>query len=214
MQTNILLLISVVIFTVSGAATSQSQPISQTNELEQLHKLMTGFFSSETQSLQDTSYLHIQLCMQPIWQHKDDGMWLYVEQALWSAPEKPYRQRVYQLYHANTPHTFISKVYELEEPLRWAGACRDENLRSTLTPEMLIDRPGCELYLTQNDDGSFSGATKQGGCQSSWRGAHWVSSHVYISTQGLISWDRGWSKEGELMWGPEEGGYHFEKLSQ
>jgi hypothetical protein len=213
MKLNVSIIACLLFVTVLFPTSSQSQQTYNQIDLNELQELMTGSFSSETQSLEDSSYFHIRLCMQPIWAEKADGLWLYVEQAAYRSLETPYRQRIYQLYLTNDQQTLVSKVYELEEPLQWAGACKDEELRSSIIPEMLVERPGCELFLTREENGSFSGATLEGACLSFWRGAEWVSSHVTINKQGLTSWDRGWTQQGELIWGPESGGYRFDRIS-
>lgn len=183
------------------------------NDLSDLKNMMTGYFSSEAQAMEDTNYFHISLCMQPLWEERTDGYWLYVEQAAFTSIDRPYRQRVYRLYRSEADTALVSKVYEIEDPLQFAGGCSDTILLSNLTPNLLIDRTGCELYLQRTSKNRFEGSTEPGNCLSNWRGATWVSSDVIILPTGLTSWDRGWSETGELIWGPEEGGYRFDKTS-
>jgi CpeT protein len=184
-----------------------------TNEdLLEIKNLMTGFFSTEAHSIEDTSYFHIRLCMHPIWEERHDGHWLYVEQAAFASMDKPYRQRVYHLFLNDDSQSIVSRVYEIENPAPLVGSCNNPSLLSNLKFENLIPRPGCELFLSRTMDMAFVGSTLKGACLSSWRGASWVSSDVSITTEGLTSWDRGWDAENNHIWGPENGGYRFEKI--
>ena len=54
---------------------------------------MAGSYSSAAQSQSDSEYKNIVLHMKPIWMDRTDGRWLYVEQAMQEAADKPYRQR-------------------------------------------------------------------------------------------------------------------------
>ena len=56
----------------------------------------------------------IRLVMLPIWTHRRDGRWLYVEQASVQSIEQPYRQRVYRV-HRDALGVLRSDVYTLHE---------------------------------------------------------------------------------------------------
>ena len=68
-------------------------------ELVELFKLMQGSFNSESQAAANPAFFNISLHMYPIW--KDRGYFLYVEQALDSVQERPYRQRIYHIERVN-----------------------------------------------------------------------------------------------------------------
>lgn len=212
---NRLTIISVFVVTSIATLINSCNPADTYSEkdLSDLKNMMTGFFSTEAQATEDTSYFHIRLCMQPLWEERTDGYWLYVEQAAYASMLRPYRQRVYHLYLSQGDTALVSKVYEIEDPMLFAGGCSDKSLLNLLTPDLLIERPGCELYLQRVSKERFEGSTLPGSCLSSWRGAAWVSSDVIILPTGLTSWDRGWDEQGELVWGPEEGGYRFDKTN-
>ena len=78
---------------------AQSSVVSK-HDLKKLAKCMTGTFSSQKQSLLDSTFFHISLHMTPIWKKSKDGFWLYVEQAMATGLDKPYRQRIYHLFGA------------------------------------------------------------------------------------------------------------------
>ncbi len=193
-----------------GAGILQAQLTGTDRELLELRERMSGFFTSEQQSLADSSYYNIHLHMKPKWTERTDGYWLYVEQAMASAAQRPYRQRMYQLFRQDDS-TLVSKVYELNAPLRFAGAWKNTALLQQLTTDSLQARQGCAIYLHRDTNGRFSGSTPGNECLSSLRGAAYATSEVVIEKNQMISWDRGWSQSGQQVWGAVKGGYHFVK---
>lgn len=183
------------------------------DDLQVLQQRMTGLFSSRAQSLEDSSYYDIALHMEPIWPERKDGYWLYVEQAMARMLEKPYRQRIYHLTRQDK-YTLVSKVFELPQPLRFAGAWKNKSLLSAITVDSLIDRQGCAIYLRKDDAGNFSGSTPGKACLSSLRGATYASSEVIIYADRLVSWDRGWDKDDKQVWGATKGGYRFVRITE
>lgn len=182
-------------------------------DMKVLLSRMTGSFSSEEQSKQDSSYFHIILHMKQVWTSKTDGFWLYVEQAVAAARNKPYRQRIYHVYKQDDT-TFVSKVYEMKNPSQYIGAWEDESKLQSLSTDSLIDRQGCAIYLHKNKDGNFYGSTPGKECLSSLRGATYATSEAVIYADRLETWDRGWNKEDKQVWGAVKGGYIFKKESQ
>lgn len=182
-------------------------------DLLELKNRMEGAFNSELQSKADSDYYNIHLHMAQIWKADKDGYWLYVEQAVAAALKKPYRQRIYHVYRQDDA-TLVSKVYEMNSPLRFAGAYANTDLLSSLTKDSLIDRQGCAIYLHKGKDGNFSGSTPGKDCLSSLRGATYATSEVVIYADKLVSWDRGWDKEDKQVWGAEKGGYQFIKQKE
>ena len=193
----------------SGCCTLTCAPETST-DLEQLADWMTGFFSSLEQSQNDPQFFDIHLHMTRIWNNQKDGYWIYVEQAV--AGKDPYRQRVYHLTEP-MPGRFISKVYEIENPEAFAGAWGNANFAINLSsPEDLIERPGCTIYLIKESDGNYRGSTHEADCKSSLRGAAYATSQVRVMADKLISWDRGYDANDKQVWGAIKSGYIFDKL--
>jgi len=191
-----------------AALDGQSQNPSR--QLLLLKEYMSGAFNSQLQSESDSAYFPIALHMKPIWKNREDGFWLYVEQAMMSMAEKPYRQRVYHLHETND-QKLISEVYELRDPLRFAGDYESDEPLTGQTIDSLIHRSGCAIGLERMPDETFSGRTGDKSCPSSLRGASYATSEVTISKSMLISWDRGFDQSGKQVWGAEKGGYRFAK---
>lgn len=179
-----------------------------TPAVERLVSLMQGSLSSREQALADSEYFDIRLHMLPIWPDRDDGRWLYVEQAMAVAQAEPYRQRVYRV-SAREDGTIESAVYELPDPLRFALAWKDPSKLDALRHEDLVRKDGCEVLLREAEPGRFVGATGQKSCPSDLRGASYATSEVEITEVGVRSWDRGFDQAGAQVWGATKGGYSF-----
>lgn len=178
------------------------------DDLNRLARTMAGIYSSEAQAKADTDYFHIMLRMKPIWKDNKDGFWFYVEQSVAASQTKPYRQRIYHLYILDDS-TIASKVYEIRNPLKYTMGWKDPSLLSGLTPDSLIDRQGCSIYLRMQPGGVFKGSTPGKECLSSLRGATYATSEVAVYPDRLVSWDRGWDKDDHQVWGATKGGYIF-----
>lgn len=178
-------------------------------DLESLFLLMQGSFNSENQSLQDSTYYNISLHMYPIW--KDRGHFLYVEQALNSMQNKPYRQRVYELTRVSDS-TISSAVYTLPNDSLYIGKYNTPEAFNKLTIDSLELRKGCAVILQKISENEFKGSTGEKTCASSLRGASYATSEVSISSDKIESWDRGFDAEGNHIWGAEKGGYVFDKI--
>lgn len=182
------------------------------DDLETAASWMSGYFSSQAQAEQDTNYFDIRLRMVPIWPERDDGYWLYVEQAVADYQERPYRQRVYHVTQ-RADGAIESAIYTLENPLRFAGAWKEPAPLQYLTPDSLSLRDGCAVILQRKDETTFEGSTVENNCPSDLRGASYATSEVVLKPDKLISWDRGYDSEDQQVWGATEGGYIFLKIA-
>ncbi|MBD3367323.1 MAG: hypothetical protein GF405_03975 [Candidatus Eisenbacteria bacterium] len=174
---------------------------------------LTGSFSSAAQAEADTNYFDIRLETVPVWTDRDDGHWLYVEQAAAAHRERPYRQRVYHV--VGMGDTLVrSEVYAIPDPLRFAGAWADDEPLAALTPDSLDLREGCAVYLRMSEQGHFVGGTVGTGCSSTLGGAAYAGSMIVLTPDRLESWDRGFDEHGEQVWGAETGPYVFERIRE
>jgi hypothetical protein len=179
-------------------------------DLNELAGLMQGSFSSGDQSKIDSGYFDIRLEIKRIWPERTDGIWLYVEQAAARSLDKPYRQRIYRLTETGY-NLFESEVFEIEEPLRFAGEWKKKRPFATNGTEILMPRQGCSVHLKKIGKKTYSGSTVDKECLSDWRGAKYATSIVTITKKGMITWDRGFDENGSFLWGAEKAGYHFKK---
>jgi CpeT protein len=178
--------------------------------------LLVGSFTSAEQAKTDRDFREIHLHAIRVWTARTDGPWIYLEQAVAAEPLKPYRQRFYQIRLSEhpdvVPGTVESRVYELPgDPLAFAGAWSEPARFDAISPDQLVQREGCTVYLVPNTDGSWSGGTDGSGCSSALRGATYATSEVTVTGTELRSWDRGFDKDGKQVWGAEKGPYVFRR---
>lgn len=189
---------------------SQGKPQEEAKEIP-LIDLMIGSFDSKKQADADSAYYHISLHMYPIWKNRE-GTWLYVEQALASTQDKPYRQRVYQLT-AMADGTIKSSVFTLNDQGRFIGKWQEPGFFNQFSANSLLaERDGCAVIMKRVDANTFEGATVGKNCISTLSGASYATSKVIISSESIESWDQGFNSNDEQVWGAEKGGYVFDKL--
>ncbi|MBE2257148.1 MAG: chromophore lyase CpcT/CpeT [Ignavibacteria bacterium] len=198
-------LIIIIFLFISGKSSAQFD-----QKLEELGKWMDGSFSSQEQSKSDSDFFDIRLQMKRIWADRTDAIWIYVEQATAEAQDKPYRQRIYKVTKVDD-NLFQSEVFVMNEPLRFAGAYKDELLLGSLTPDSLINRTGCAVFLSYTE-GKYSGGTESKDCPSDLRGAKYATSDVIITSNSIISWDKGFDENDKQVWGAKKGGYIFKRI--
>ena len=177
---------------------------------DRLARALTGTFTSAGQAADDPeNYLEVELRTASIWAGRDDGPWLYVEQAMAARRDRPYRQRVYRIV-ALGEASVRSDVYTLPgDALRFAGAWGEPEPLAGVTPEDLALREGCSITLEEIEPMEFVGSTSGTGCASALAGADHATSEVRIFPWGLETWDRGFDASGAQVWGAEAGPYRF-----
>jgi hypothetical protein len=201
----------VVVLLIAGCNASKkaNSKKSADKELDKFEALMVGTFTSELQSKTDTSYFNISLVMTPIWTNRTDGKWLYVEQAVATKLDKPYRQRVYHLQHP-ADDIFTSDIYTIKDAITFAGLQNDIQKRDKLTFELLELKDGCTVTLKKRND-IYEGGTDADKCPSDLRGAKYATTKIVLKEGELVSWDQGFDASGKQVWGATKGGYIFIK---
>ncbi|MEB3298225.1 MAG: chromophore lyase CpcT/CpeT [Candidatus Sericytochromatia bacterium] len=178
-------------------------------ELVKLGAWMAGSYSSAAQAASDPAFFDVRLHIVRIWPWRRDAVWLYVEQAMATHLDAPYRQRVYRLSRLG-PERFASEVYTLPDPAAAVGVWKLPEPLKMLEPSRLLVREGCAVLLSRTRDG-YAGGTEGKGCASDINGASHATSEVTVDGRRLVSWDRGYDASGRQVWGARKGGYVFIK---
>jgi CpeT protein len=193
----------------NGQTPRAAEKVPVASGVPEVAALLTGSFSSEAQSKADPEFFDVRLHMTPIWTSRTDGPWLYVEQAMATALERPYRQRVYRLIDRGDG-SVESFVYELPNPRERVGAWSNPAVFDAETPDALVPRAGCSIVLKRMG-ATWAGSTNDRDCESSMRGASYATSEVVLREDGLDSWDRGFNADGTQVWGAVKGAYQFRR---
>jgi CpeT protein len=208
----LLLILTLAMLTMISCSSDDKVAEIPCNDFVLLGTWMAGSFSSQEQAKADSNFYDKRLEMKRIWKDLPDGYWIYVEQAVATDLETPYRQRVYYVTQIDDS-TFESAVYTFEEPLRFAGVWKEEMPLASLTPDSLTEREGCSIILKKSGRDKFVGSTVDNNCESSLQGASFATSEVTIKQDVLISWDRGYDTNDNQIWGAKTGGYIFKRIN-
>jgi hypothetical protein len=204
--------LAVVLAALSGCAMypAVESQLDGDSHLVRLAAWMTGDFNSARQAKADPDYFDIRLRMARIWPERSDGCWLYVEQAVATAQDRPYRQRVYQVTHVGGD-LYESRVFELPDPKKRIGAWKKAAPLADLEPDALVVREGAAIILRRKGE-RFVGSTLGRLCKSDFRGAAYATSEVEVTAKAILSWDRGFDADGKQVWGAEKGGHVFDRV--
>ncbi len=177
--------ILIILLFCSSCNTPRSLQVNESDPIERLEAMIIGSYTSEAQSLADSTYFNISLQMYPIWQDRPEAKYLYVEQAVTANPDKPYRQRVYKIERVDAK-TIGSKVYTLDEPDQYIGKWKTPEYFDDLDPSILSERKGCTVFLVEQADGTYTGSTNAKDCKSTLRGASYGTSVVTIYPDKIV----------------------------
>jgi CpeT/CpcT family (DUF1001) len=196
-----------------ACATTKSLTAPSTATADKLNTLLIGTFDSAAQAAANSEdYKPIQLAICQISAPTLGPRVLYVEQAMQTMLDKPYRQRLYVIEPGTDASTAVSRVLELKAPPSAVGLCAKAE-RPVFTAADAEEKVGCAVTLTWNGR-DFVGSTQGSQCPSSLRGARYATSEVTLNEAGLTSWDRGYDEKGVQVWGAEKGPYLFVRQSR
>jgi CpeT protein len=194
-----------------GARPSSPDVDAPVDAVTEVAQLLTGRFDSSAQAARDRQYFPVQLHACPVELPDLGEHVVYVEQAMLSSVDAPYRQRLYVV--SGDEAQVVSAVLELDAPEQVIGVCdfsaadRDRALAArTATPLV-----GCEVVL-EADEGGWSGGTVEDACKNDYAGATWASTEVRLTATAIESWDRGYDDAGTQVWGATAGGYVFDRV--
>lgn len=193
-----------------GGCQSVNQKPKAEEGLSLLAEWLTGEFDSSAQAQVDERFFNIRLAATTIWPEREDGIWIYLEQASVQDLENPYRQRVYHLHELQRGQ-YVSDVYTLPDPDSVIGGWLKPDSMEEFGPEDLQLRIGCSVYLQRHSETQFSGSTRGKGCSSTLAGASYATSEVRVSINTIDSWDRGFNADNQQVWGAQSGAYEFRR---
>lgn len=180
--------------------------------VERALRFQRGLFNSSAQAARDGRYFEVQLSVCSVDAPALGEHVLYVEQAMMSAPEEPYRQRVYVL--DGEGDQVVSVVNEVDAPEQLIDLCSfaPADRAAILAARTVTPVEGCEVVLTVVDDNTFTGGTIGDSCSNDYGGATYATSEVTLTDTALQSWDRGYDADDVQVWGATAGAYVFDRI--
>ncbi len=171
---------------------------------------LIGTFDSSEQAARQPAYRAVQLVTCEVDAPALGERVLYVEQAMMTQVNSPYRQRLYVLEPLSGERV-LSRVFSLVDPAIAVGLCERPD-RVSFSANEVREREGCAVTLAWNAT-HFSGGTSGSECRSTLQGAQYATSEVTLHGDRLLSWDQGFNANGQQVWGATEGPYEFSRRS-
>ena len=184
---------------------------------EDYARTTTGRFSSAEQHAADSRYDVVEVAITRIWPQRTDGVWLYQEQAITSAPGttpaaarlKPYFQFVARVVEI-APGVLRRDNFRVRDGAKWLNLTPGDARLATLRPDDLAPA-SCHNRLERIATGVFVGGTES--CTNNFRGAVMMESRSVATRDAYVNWDRGFAADGTRVWGPAGGGYIFKRMA-
>ncbi|RMF22631.1 MAG: chorismate mutase [Cyanobacteria bacterium J083] len=136
--------------------------------------------------------------------------YLYQEQAIVGKLNQPYRQRFLAITPGKNPSEIISFSYKPNNPAQWINFCQVPLPQRNLTTDLLGESV-CRVILKPLIN-VYIGVTPPEGCPTTARGAVKITNRILLHAQGMDTWDRGFDKEGKLVFGAKDEAYQFRWL--
>jgi CpeT/CpcT family (DUF1001) len=140
-----------------------------------------------------------------------NSIFLYQEQAVQENLQKPYRQRLLELFPIASTQSIRSLAFKPSNPEAWVNFC-DKPLESRIISLKDLNTEVCSLFLQRSGD-VYTGVTPPNGCPTNVRGAVRTTNRVILQKSGMQTWDRGYDANGKQVWGAKEESYQFERIS-
>lgn len=156
--------------------------------------------------------VRITTCKVSVEEENPKTTFLYQEQALSQNPLKPYRQRFLRISPSSDRRSVQSAIFRLANPEAWIGGCDRPATKRVLNPSDLGDAK-CSVFLQQQGE-EYVGDTQAGGCPSNYKGAVTVTNRIFLHPSGMETWDRGFDRSGQLVWGAGDVPYQFRKVAR
>lgn len=134
-----------------------------------------------------------------------DTVYLYQEQALVENPTEPYRQRFLQIALSEDGERVESHTLRPEATEALTGLC--DQSRPTINATAL-GPPVCTVSLRPSSLG-YVGSTPIEGCPVSLGGASYLTNVIVLHSDGMDTWDRGFSADDIQVWGAQAEPYRY-----
>lgn len=174
-------------------------------------------FTREQASRDPENYFNIRMMSCPAAEMVDGSQVLYLEQAFWRTPQKPFRQRLYMVKPCPKELKCDVEVssYAIRDAEEYRNFC-DRPKDQRPLPEEVIGDIGEHLttiHLSCCGRGRrclYEGSTSPGGFPNSWNGASYCTSDLAVLKNNEIHlWDRCFDENQNQVWGPKQGPYEF-----
>ena len=173
-------------------------------DLKLLKLYSTGSFSNEVQAKADTHFIKTTLKMQPIWQQRKDGIWMFAEKA-----DTAQRYQVWHFYKQDDT-TMVLQFLDFKEKQKALQVSQDVKQQANLNLYNLFTRHGCEVYLKKNKS-SYAGSSEGKDCFLDIPGTEYFSYKAALTKNSISLLETGFNKDDKQVMGSTSGAYNFIK---
>lgn len=169
-------------------------------------KSISGVFWTEEQHLKDSTFDNVIVRTDLIRIDDDGTYWMYTEQGEFKN-YTPYRKRVYEL--TEVEGVIWQRIYYIKNEEKYSYL----NYKCITNDDIQL-KEGCDVWIRYNGRGNYNGNTDGKNCVATFRGSSYVTTNFWVYTKEILSWERGWNKFDEQVWGSERGYYIYKKISK
>ncbi|KAA8540606.1 hypothetical protein F0562_024475 [Nyssa sinensis] len=174
-------------------------------------------FSKEQASRDPDNYFNLRWLSCPAAEMVDGSKVLYVEQAFWRTPHKPFRQRFYMVKPCQKEMKCDVELssYAIRDVEEYKNFCDRPKDQRPQPDEVIGDVAEhlTTIYLKRCDRGKrclYEGSTPTDGFPNSWNGASYCTSELSVLKNNEIhTWEKGYDDDGNQVWGVKGGPYEF-----
>ncbi len=198
----------------SGLASARPNGEENTPATKLFAQMLLGTFDSSSQSIDDSEYLdvtvhHCKVQVSGLPAALRTGEFLALRQSV-STAANPYRVRVMRVFQGDDANSVRVSSFAPQQGTNLAQLCSlPETDRTVDFSQLTGEKCTTSASLIGAE---FVGGTTGEGCPSKRAGSVRMTSELTLSSSKMTTWDRGWTADGQLAWGPEKGPYQFEKV--
>lgn len=192
----------------AAIAESHEPPLPLEQQVHEIADHLIGVMDTSAQAQVEANRVSVQMTtceVTVLGVDSSNSVFLYQEQALLDRVDQPYRQRFLQITPG--PTRAESRTYKPSDVEPWVGWCTLPRAERQVTVTDLGEQV-CEIALRPSVLG-YVGSTSLAGCPTTVRGAVRITNVVVLHDQGMDTWDRGFDRDGNRVWGAEDEPYRY-----
>jgi hypothetical protein len=163
-------------------------------DLRLLKSYSTGVFSNGAQTKADTQLIQPVLKVQPLWQKRKDGIWLFIEKT-----DTGHRYQVWHFY-LQDDSTVLMQFLDFKENQKAVQLSQDIKQQSALYLNNLLIRQGCEGYLKKNKM-QYTATSGGKDCLAGKSGIEYLTCRITITKNSIVWQETGFDKDDKPLTG-------------
>jgi len=173
-------------------------------DVQRLRIFSTGSFANATQVKSGKEIPAAAILLQPIWQKRKDGAWIFVQ-----LRDTCIKYGIWH-YYIQDDTTLVLQFFDFKDREKAVQMSKELKSQSALNIYNLITRRGCEVYL-KKDKLQYSGNSTGKDCFSENKNIEYYSYKVSVGKSAIDWWEAAYGKEDNQLFATQGGGYHFIK---